>query len=95
MRLRSCDLAPGGDDNMDSDKSGELEFRFKDSESISGNCAAGYGLTRNGRPGWAIQGKYLTAAEEAQLRDRAGDEGGIWIPENVARQIARYYREQG
>lgn len=74
---------------------GELEFRFKDSESITGNCAAGYGLAKGGRPGWAIQGTYLTPGEEAQLRDRAPHEGGLWIPENVARQIAQYYNDQG
>lgn len=80
--------------SKDSDD-GELEFRFKDETSITGNCPAGYGLTKGGRPGWAIQGTYLTPGEESQLRDRAAHEGAVWIPENVARQIAEHYRDQG
>lgn len=72
-----------------------LEFLFKDPTSISGNCAAGYRLTRGGRPGMAIQGKYLTAEQEAQLRDRDADEGGLWIPDEVGRLIAQYYRDLG
>jgi hypothetical protein len=103
MHARSCDLAEempqmdkdndgGADDTTDD---GILEFRLKDSTSITGNCQSGYGLARRGEAGWAIQGDYLTPGEEAQLRDRAPHEGGVWIRDNVALQIARWYRDNG
>jgi hypothetical protein len=75
--------------------SDDLEFLFKDPGSITGNCPAAYRLTRNGRPGLAIQGPGLAPSQIAKLRDRAADETGVWIPDDLARLIADLYRDQG
>ena len=72
-----------------------LEFLFKDPNSISGNCPAAYRAARNGRPGLAIQGSELSPDQLSQLRDRASDEGGVWIPDDLGRLIAKHYRDLG
>jgi hypothetical protein len=68
-----------------------MEFLFKDPGSISGNCPAAYRADRNGRPGLVIQGKDLSPGQLTQLLDRAADEVGTWIPDDLGRLIARYY----
>jgi hypothetical protein len=85
------DPAPKEMDAMDEN----LEFLFKDPNSISGNCPAAYRTTHDGRPGLAIQVKDLSSGQLARLCDRADDEGGVWIPDSLGRRIAQYYRDQG
>ena len=72
----------------------KLRFLFKDPNSISDNCPAVYETSRAGEAGLAIQGKYLGAEGEAQLLNRASDEGGLFISHDLGKMIAEYYNSR-
>ena len=65
----------------------KLRFMWKDRNSVGGSCPALYAVDG----GYVVQGARLSDAERAQLRDRADDEDGVFVPANVLERL----REQG
>jgi hypothetical protein len=57
----------------------DLEFLWKDTESVGGDCPALYRT----HGGYVVQGVKLTEAERAQLRNLAEGEDGVFVPANV------------
>jgi hypothetical protein len=57
----------------------ELEFLWKTASSQTGECPALYKAVG----GYVVQGKYLDGETETALRDRASDEGGVFVPADV------------
>jgi hypothetical protein len=57
----------------------EIEFMWKDGASQVGDCPALYRVPG----GYVVQGKQLSAATLARLRDLGADEGGVFVPDNV------------
>jgi len=57
----------------------QLQFMWKDRNSVGGSCPALYQV----EGGYVVQGVKLTDAERAQLRDRADNEDGVFVPANV------------
>jgi hypothetical protein len=67
----------------------KLRFLFKTDDndsSWSGNSPAVYEVT-DGRGGYVIQGHLLDDDTRAQLRNRAANEGGVWIPPDIVEKI--------
>jgi hypothetical protein len=57
----------------------KLRFMWKDRNSVGGSCPALYEV----EDGYVVQGLKLTAAEQAQLLNRADNEDGVFVPKNV------------
>jgi hypothetical protein len=62
----------------------KIEFMWKDVNSGGGGCPAIY----RAPGGYVVQGKLLDDATRDQLRDLAGDEDAIFVPENVLARLA-------
>ena len=60
----------------------EIEFMWKTSGSVTGNCPAMYKVT-DATGGYVIQGKKLSDEDRAKLRDLGADEDGVWVPADV------------
>lgn len=58
---------------------GDLVFLWKTSTSGGGNCPALY----KADGGYVVQGKQLSEAAKAGLRDLGADEGAIFVPGDV------------
>ena len=64
----------------------EIEFMWKTRDSGTGNCPAQYkvhGIMDGRAGGYIIQGKRLSNAARARLRDLGEDEDAVWVQDDV------------
>lgn len=64
----------------------EIEFMWKTRDSATGNCPAQYkvnGIMDGRSGGYILQGKRLSNAARARLRDLGEDEDAVWVPADV------------
>lgn len=57
----------------------QLDFMWKTNGSNTGNCPALYKVDG----GYVVQGKTLGDGTVAKLRDLGGDEGAVFVPDDV------------
>jgi hypothetical protein len=75
---------------------------FKDNGSNVNGCPAVYTTDQapdtyvgtDDRPGFVIQGIALDPEAAGQLEDLADTESGVWVPRNLAEQLAKLLAEQ-
>lgn len=65
----------------------QVEFMWKTGNSVTGNCPAMYRTSHEGQDGYLIQGKIVSAATLARLRDLGDDEGAVFVPADVVNKI--------
>ena len=64
----------------------EIEFMWKTRDSATGSCPAQYkvnGIMDGRSGGYIIQGKRLSNAARARLRDLGEDEDAVWVQDDV------------
>ena len=61
----------------------QIEFMWKDSDSVVEGCPALYRVPG----GYVVQGVTLDDSTMAQLRQLAGNESAVFVPENVIERI--------
>lgn len=66
----------------------DLEFLFKLASSGTGGCPAFYATDRGTH---VVQGYTLSATDTAQLRQRADNETGVEIPDELVDQIGEHW----
>lgn len=59
---------------------------WKTGGSNVGNCPARYKVT-SAEGGYVIQGRKLSDADRAKLRDLGADEDGVWVPADVIERV--------
>ncbi len=65
----------------------DVDFMWKDANSNVTNCPAMYRTELDGEAGYVLQGKKVSDATRAKLRQLGADEDAVFVPANVVDRI--------